>query len=88
MKKRVAQKKRFSGVVVSSKMDKTVVVSLERSRMHPLYEKRYYFDKKLKVHNPENKAMEGDRVEIIETRPMSKSKKYIINKIIDDSSRN
>lgn len=66
----------LKGVVVSDKMDKTVVVSVSRFIKHPLYGKFYKVSKKYKAHDEENKYKTGDKVEIIETRPISKDKKF------------
>ncbi len=66
----------LKGVVVSDKMDKTVVVSVSRFVKHPLYGKYYNKSKKYKAHDAENKYKVGDKVEIIPTRPISKDKKF------------
>ena len=66
----------LKGVVVSDKMDKTVVVSVSRFIKHPKYGKFYKVSKKYKAHDEENKCKIGDEVEIIETRPISKDKKF------------
>jgi len=66
------------GVVVSDKMDKTVVVSVSRFVKHPKYGKYYNISKKYKAHDEGNKCKVGDKVEIIETRPISKDKKFKI----------
>jgi small subunit ribosomal protein S17 len=66
----------LKGVVVSDKMDKTVVVSVSRFVKHPLYGKFYQVNKKYKAHDPENKYKVGDKVEIVETRPISKDKRF------------
>ena len=66
----------LKGVVVSDKMDKTVVVSVSRFIKHPKYGKFYKQSKKYKAHDEENKYKVGDKVEIIETRPISKDKKF------------
>jgi len=63
-------------VVVSDKMDKTVVVSVSRFVKHPLYGKFYKISKKYKAHNEDNVYKTGDKVEIIETRPISKDKRF------------
>jgi len=81
--KKKQQKKRGSeqhlkGVVVSDKMDKTVVVIVSRFIKHPLYGKFYKVSKKYKAHDEENKYKTGDKVEIIETRPISKDKRFKI----------
>ncbi|HLC90099.1 MAG TPA: 30S ribosomal protein S17 [Patescibacteria group bacterium] len=69
-------KRKFSGIVVSDKNDKTIVVEIEKTRMHPKYLKRYVLSKKYKVHDPQNKFKTGDKVEFIECRPISKDKKW------------
>ncbi len=66
----------LSGVVVSDKMNKTVVVSVSRFVKHPKYGKYYKINKKYKAHDEENKCKVGDKVEIAETRPISKDKKF------------
>ena len=66
----------LKGVVVSDKMDKTVVVSISRFVKHPLYGKFYKISKKYKAHDEGNVCKVGDKVEIIETRPISKDKKF------------
>ena len=66
------------GVVVSDKMDKTVVVAVSRFVKHPLYGKFYKVSKKYKAHNEENKYKIGDKVEIIETKPISKDKRFAV----------
>jgi len=68
----------LKGVVVSDKMDKTVVVSVSRFIKHPKYGKYYKVNKKYKAHDEENKCKMGDKVEITETRPISKDKKFKI----------
>ena len=73
--------KTLKGVVVSDKMDKTVVVSVSRFVKHPLYGKFYKVSKKYKAHDEENVYKTGDKVEIVETRPISKDKRFkVINK--------
>ena len=64
------------GVVVSDKMQKTVVVSVSRFVKHPLYGKYYKVSKKYKAHDEENKSKVGDMVTIVPTRPISKDKRY------------
>jgi len=70
----------LKGVVVSNKMDKTVVVSVSRFIKHPKYGKYYKVSKKYKAHDEENKCNIGDNVEIVETRPISKDKKFKVTK--------
>lgn len=72
----------FTGTVVSDKMDKTVVVQFERKSFVPKYERYEPKRTKIKAHNPENiDAKEGDTVEIKETRPISKTKNFIVTQI-------
>jgi small subunit ribosomal protein S17 len=66
----------LKGVVVSDKMDKTVVVSVSNFIKHPKYGKYYKVTKKYKAHDEENKCKIGDKIEIVETRPISKDKKF------------
>lgn len=66
----------FDGIVVSDKMDKTVVVSVSRFVKHPLYGKFYKVNKKYKAHDETNKYKTGDKVSIMETRPISKDKRF------------
>ena len=71
----------LKGVVVSDKMDKTIVVSVSRLIKHPKYGKFYKVNKKYKAHDEENKYKVGENVEIIETKPISKYKKFkVLNK--------
>lgn len=69
-------KKKFNGIVVSDKMDKTIVVSVNSVKVHPRYKKRYTISKKYKVHDEKNQYKEDDKVSFIETRPISKDKKW------------
>ena len=68
----------LKGVVVSDKMDKTVVVAVSRFIKHPLYGKFYKVSKKYKAHDADNKYKVGDKVEMVETRPMSKDKRFAV----------
>ena len=70
----------LKGVIVSDKMDKTVVVSVSRFVKHPLYGKFYKISKRYKAHDAENKYKIGDKVEIMETRPISKDKRFKVVK--------
>ncbi len=70
------------GVVVSDKMDKTVVVNVERVTRHPLYGKRMKRSKKYHAHDAENNCRQGDVVEIMETRPLSKTKRWRVVRIV------
>ncbi len=69
-------KKKFNGIVVSDKMDKTVVIRVDRVRIHPKYKKRYTVSKRYKVHDENNKFKVDDKVTFIECRPLSKDKRW------------
>ena len=79
---RNARKTRI-GIVVSDKMDKTAVVSIERRVQHPVYGKMVRRTKKLKAHDEQNDAKTGDTVRIMETRPLSKDKRWRLVEIIE-----
>ncbi|MCF7820747.1 MAG: 30S ribosomal protein S17 [Candidatus Pacebacteria bacterium] len=68
--------RRLSGVVFSSKNDKTIVVKVESTKIHPKYKKRYSLVKKYKVHDEKNQYQEGDKVDFVQCRPLSKDKKW------------
>ena len=70
------------GLVVSDKMDKTVVVAVENRAPHPKYLKIVVKTKRYKAHDEENKCKEGDRVRIRETRPLSRTKRWQVVEII------
>jgi small subunit ribosomal protein S17 len=76
----MAQERRrvLSGVVVSDKMDKTVVVRVARSYRHPLYGKVVKVHKKYHAHDANNSCQEGDEVRILEARPLSKTKRWVV----------
>ena len=69
-------RKKFNGVVVSDKMNKTIVVKVERTKIHPKYGKRYKSSKKYKVHDEDGKFKIDDKVSFIECRPYSKEKRW------------
>lgn len=73
------------GVVVSDKMDKTVVVKTEMMKLHPLYKKFIKRSKKFHAHDENNEARIGDTVEIIETRPLSRTKRWRVLRIVNRS---
>jgi small subunit ribosomal protein S17 len=74
--------KTMVGRVVSDKMEKTVVVAVERITAHRLYKKRIRRTSKYKAHNPENRAHSGDWVRIVESRPLSKEKRWRVLEIL------
>ena len=75
-------KRRFQGIVVSDKMDKTIVVRTDRVKMHPKYKKRYKVSKKYKVHDDKNEAKIGDKVIFEECRPISREKRWRLVEIV------
>lgn len=78
-----AQKKMFTGVVTSDKMDKTITVSITKRTVHRLYKKYVNMTKKVKAHDENNDARVGDRVRVIESRPISKDKKWRLVEIVE-----
>jgi small subunit ribosomal protein S17 len=70
------------GLVVSDKMDKTVVVAVETRKVHPLYKKAIKGTKKYKAHDGDNACKIGDKVKIVETRPLSKEKSWRVTEIM------
>lgn len=76
MEKQTTTRRRLQGIVVSDKMEKTVVVRIDRTIVHPKYLKRYTKSKRIKAHDPENTYVSGDKVEIEEMRPLSKEKRW------------
>ncbi|MDH4027651.1 MAG: 30S ribosomal protein S17 [Nitrospirota bacterium] len=75
-------KKVYTGQVVSDKMNKTVVVAVTRLTQHPVYKKTIKKINKFKAHDEENKCKEGDKVSIIESRPISKDKRWKVLDIV------
>ena len=76
-------RKALRGIVVSDKMDNTIVVEAEDRKQHPLYGKAMKTSKRLKAHDEENTAGVGDRVRIAETRPLSASKRWRLVEIVE-----
>lgn len=73
------------GEVVSNKMDKTVVVKTERKMMHPVFKKYIKRTKKFVAHDQDNKCKIGDKVQIVETRPISKTKRWKVDSILESA---
>jgi small subunit ribosomal protein S17 len=71
------------GNVSSSKVDKTIVVTVRQSKTHPLYHKQYTISKKFMAHDAENTAQLGDKVAIVETRPISAKKHFKLDRVIE-----
>lgn len=78
-------RKTYIGKVVSDKMDKTIVVLVETYKNHPLYGKRVRYSKKYKTHDENNQAKIGDKVMIMETRPLSKDKYFRLVKVVEEA---
>ena len=76
-------RKTMIGTVVSDKMDKTVVVAVETSVAHPIYKKTVKRTYKLKAHDEANECKTGDKVKVMETRPLSKDKRYRVVEIVE-----
>ena len=77
------ERKVREGVVVSDKMDKTIVVAIETMVLHPIYKKRVKKTMKFKAHDENNVAQTGDKVRIMETRPLSRDKRWRLVDIIE-----
>lgn len=71
------------GIVTSDAMDKTITVAVENRKRHPVYNKIMTTTKKLKAHDEKNEASEGDLVEIMETRPLSATKRWRLVRIVE-----
>ena len=78
-------KETIVGKVISTGMDKKIVVLTDTYKNHPLYKKRVKYSKKYKAHDEENKAKVGDTVRIAACRPLSKTKRYVLDSIIEEA---
>ncbi|TGY64904.1 30S ribosomal protein S17 [Dubosiella muris] len=76
-------RKVYRGKVVSDKMDKTITVAVETKKTHPIYGKRVKYTKKYKAHDENNVAREGDVVTIMETRPLSATKRFRLLEVVE-----
>ncbi len=81
------QLKQLEGTVVSDRMDKSIVVRVERVTRHPLYGKVLKTAKKFHAHDEQNAAREGDRVRLLESKPFSKTKKWVLLEILERPER-
>ena len=79
------ERKVYEGKVVSDKMDKTITVEIATIKKHPKYHKRMNRSTKLKAHEEQNVAKEGDIVRIIETRPLSKTKRFRLVEVVEEA---
>ncbi len=77
------RRKTLVGIVTSNKMDKSIVVSIEETRRHPLYGKSTKITKKFKAHDENNECQIGDKVRIMETRPLSKDKRWRLVEVVE-----
>jgi len=77
------KRRRMEGVIVSDKMDKTVMVEVTRLRRHRLYKKVIRQRRKLMAHDEENACRVGDRVQIVESRPLSRHKHWVVETILE-----
>ena len=75
--------KTLIGIVSSNKADKTIVVTVQTSKTHPLYRKKYMVSTKFMAHDEKNEAGEGDKVAIVETRPLSARKRHTLDRVIE-----
>jgi small subunit ribosomal protein S17 len=75
--------KTFTGIVSSDKGDKTIVVTVATSKTHPIYKKQYIASKKFMAHDEKNEAHEGDKVIIVETKPLSARKRFALVKVLE-----
>jgi small subunit ribosomal protein S17 len=73
----------LQGRVVSTKMNKTIVVAVERRKSHPLYKKSYLVTTRFQAHDEKGEAKMGDMVEIVETKPISKHKHFMLAKVLE-----
>jgi small subunit ribosomal protein S17 len=80
-------RRKLVGRVTSDKMDKTVVVTIERMARHPLYGKVVRRARNFKAHNENNEAKEGDLVRIVESRPLSRDKRWVVEAILRKSGK-
>ena len=83
MENRTSDRKTRIGVVTSDKMDKTIVVTIKTKKKHPLYGKTVNKSSKLKAHEENNECGVGDKVKVMETRPLSKDKRWRLVEIVE-----
>jgi len=77
------KKREIIGIVVSDKADKTITVKVETYKMNPIYKKRVKYSKKYAAHDERNEAHVGDKVRLVMTRPLSKTKRYELVEVIE-----
>jgi small subunit ribosomal protein S17 len=79
----VTNRRKMTGVVVKDKMDKTVVIEVEKFLKHPKYHKYLKTKKRYKAHDEKNECRIGDRVMIMESRPLSKEKRWVVKEVVE-----
>ena len=77
--------KKITGIVTSDVQDKTIVITVTSRQTHPIYGKQYTVTRKYTAHDPNNQAGEGDKVVIVETRPISKTKHFELQSVVEKS---
>ena len=82
-----SRRKRLTGRVASNKMDKSVVVVVTRTKRHPLYQKVIRIRKRYMAHDADNACQIGDQVRIVESRPLSKKKRWVVEAILERGAR-
>ncbi|MBU1292015.1 30S ribosomal protein S17 [Patescibacteria group bacterium] len=87
VKEPIKKGRSLKGIIVSDKMDKTIVVLVNRYKEHPKYKKRYRVSKKYKAHDENNKYKIGDKVVIYESKPISKDKKWRVVGLVKNSKK-
>jgi small subunit ribosomal protein S17 len=80
-------RRRLIGTVVSNKMDKTVVVAIEQRKMHPIYKKVVKTTKKIMAHDDSNALEIGATVQVVESRPLSKNKRWVVEAVLDATGK-
>lgn len=78
--------KQFIGTVSSDKGDKTIVVTIRTSKTHPIYKKQYHVSKKFMAHDEANEAKVGDKVVIVESKPISARKHFVLKNILEKAT--
>lgn len=76
----------LTGIVASNKTDKTIVISVQTHKTHPLYKKKYLSTKRYMAHDAKNEAKVGDKVTIVECRPLSANKRFTLDKIVEKAA--
>lgn len=78
------KRRRLEGRVISNKMDKTVVVAIERRKMHPIYKKVVITTKKIMAHDESNEIQEGALVRVVESKPLSRRKRWVVEAVLQE----